>query len=203
MVLETLAGRMVAMAAGEPAAMADTPDVRSRHENVSVSEHSSPSLKRAQAAARNALDADLGRIGLTIPQFLALAHVAENADVSGAELARMCSVTPQASSRSSAPLRTAGLVRRVPAAGGGRSLTMRLTDKGAELVKNGVRARLRDRALHPRHPRADAYEASIARSTASRMRSPKSRSWSRRRHGTATSMTVLRRCNARQDPTDV
>ena len=135
MVLETLAGRMVAMAAGEPAAMADTPDVRSRHENVSVSEHLLSKLKRAQAAARNALDADLGRIGLTIPQFLALAHVAENAALSGAELARMCSVTPQAVVAIVARLRTAGLVRRVPAAGGGRSLTMRLTDKGAELVK--------------------------------------------------------------------
>jgi DNA-binding MarR family transcriptional regulator len=115
--------------------MADSPDVRSRLENMSVSEHLLSKLKRAQAATRAAIDADLGRIGLTIPQFLALAHIAENADVSGAELARMCWVTPQATVAIVARLRAAGLVRRVPAAGGGRSLTMRLTDKGADLVK--------------------------------------------------------------------
>ncbi len=47
----------------------------------------------------------------------------------------MCSVTPQAIVAIVARLRAAGLIRRVPAAGGGRSLTMRLTDKGEELVR--------------------------------------------------------------------
>jgi DNA-binding MarR family transcriptional regulator len=126
---------MVAMAAGEAAAMADTPEVRSRLENLSVSEHLLSKLKRAQATTRAALDADLGRIGITIPQFLALAHIAEKADVSSAELARRCWVSPQAMTAIVGRLRDAGLIHRVPAAGGGRSLTMRLTDKGAELVK--------------------------------------------------------------------
>lgn len=110
-------------------------DARTRLENMRVSEHLLAKLKRAQWAARNALDADLARIGLTIPQFLALAHIADNADVSGAELARMCSVTPQAIVSIVARLRDAGLIHRVPAAGGGRSLTMRLTEKGADLIK--------------------------------------------------------------------
>lgn len=111
-------------------------EARDRLENLRISEHLLAKLKRAQSAARNALDADLSRIGLTIPQFLALAHIAENADVSGAELARLCSVTPQAIVSIVARLREAGLIVRVPAAGGGRSLTMRLTDKGADLIKS-------------------------------------------------------------------
>jgi DNA-binding MarR family transcriptional regulator len=123
---------MTAVAVGEPAAMADA---RTRLENMRISEHLLAKLKRAQSAARNALDADLARIGLTIPQFLALAHIAENTDVSGAALARMCSVTPQAIVSIVARLREAGLIDRAPAAGGGRSLTMRLTEKGGDLIK--------------------------------------------------------------------
>jgi DNA-binding MarR family transcriptional regulator len=115
--------------------MADSRDVLSRLEELSVSAHLLSKLKHAQAAARAALEGEFGRIGITIPQFLALAFISENADtISSAELARQSYVSPQAMITIVARLEAAGLITRAPAAGGGRSLTMHLTDKGTELL---------------------------------------------------------------------
>jgi DNA-binding MarR family transcriptional regulator len=126
---------MIAAAAGEPAAMADPRDVLSRLEELSVSGHLLSKLKHAQAASRAALESEFGRIGITIPQFLALANIDENEDISSAELARQSYVSPQAMITIVARLEAAGLITRAPAAGGGRSLAMRLTDKGTELLR--------------------------------------------------------------------
>jgi DNA-binding MarR family transcriptional regulator len=114
--------------------MADSPDALSRLEEHSVSAHLLSKLKHAQSAARAALESEFGRIGITIPQFLALANIDENDDISSAELARKSYVSPQAMITIVARLEAAGLITRAPASGGGRSLAMRLTAKGAELL---------------------------------------------------------------------
>jgi DNA-binding MarR family transcriptional regulator len=127
---------MVAAAAGEPAAMADSSDALSRLEELSVSAHLLSKLKHAQAASRAALESEFGRIGITIPQFLALASIDENDDISSAELARKSYCSPQAMITIVARLEAAGLITRAPAAGGGRSLAMRLTAKGEALLSS-------------------------------------------------------------------
>ena len=68
--------------------MADSHDVLSRLEEPAVSGHLLSKLKHAQAASRAALEGEFGRIGITIPQFLALASIDETTDISSAELAR-------------------------------------------------------------------------------------------------------------------
>ncbi len=119
--------------------MADPPDVLSQLEELSVCEHLLSKLKYAQAASRAALETEFARIGITIPQFLALAAIEENADISSAELARLSYVSPQAMITIVARLRSAKLITRAPAAGGGRALTLRLTEKGTKLL-DGARA---------------------------------------------------------------
>jgi DNA-binding MarR family transcriptional regulator len=114
--------------------MAEPPDVLHRLEDRSIREHLLSKLKYAQAASRAALETELSRIGITIPQFLALAAIEESAFLSSAELARMSYVTPQAMITIVARLQSANLISRAPAAGGGRSLTLRLTAKGTELL---------------------------------------------------------------------
>jgi DNA-binding MarR family transcriptional regulator len=119
--------------------MTDSPDVLSRLEEHSICEHLLSKLKYAQAASRGALETEFSQIGITIPQFLALAAIEENADISSAELARMSYVSPQAMITIVARLQSAKLLTRAPAAGGGRALTLRLTVKGTRLL-NDARA---------------------------------------------------------------
>ena len=114
--------------------MADSSDVLSRLGERSVSAHLLSKLKYAQGASRGALETEFARIGVTIPQFLALAAIEENADISSAELARMSYCSPQAMITIVARLQSAKLITRAPAAGGGRSLTLRLTAKGTRLL---------------------------------------------------------------------
>jgi len=126
---------MNTMAAEEPAAMADSSDVLSRLDNLCTSVHLLSKLKHAQSASRAALEGEFSRIGITIPQFLALAEIDQNANISSAELARQSYVSPQAMMTIVARLEASGSITRTPAAHGGRSLTMRLTPKGAALLK--------------------------------------------------------------------
>ena len=122
------------MIAEEPAVMADTPDVALRLADLAVCDHLLSKLKRAQSASRAALDVEFSRIGVTIPQFLALAAIDQSEDISSAELARQSYVTPQAMVTIVARLQAAGLITRAPATGGGRALSMRLTAKGSALL---------------------------------------------------------------------
>ena len=116
--------------------MADSSDALSRLEELSVSAHLLSKLKHAHAASRAALESEFGRIGITIPQFLALANVDENDDISSAELARKSYCSPQAMITIVARLEASGLISRAPAAAGGRSLAMRLTAKGHALLRS-------------------------------------------------------------------
>src|SRR5437660_790831 len=125
---------MVGTAAAEAAAMADPADVLNRLADPRISAHLLSKLKHAQNTARAALAAELDKIGLTTPQFLALAAIEQGEEISSAELARRSFVTPQAMITIVARLESAGLITRAPAAGGGRSLALRLTAHGAAML---------------------------------------------------------------------
>lgn len=112
--------------------MADREQTLRRLEDTSVCAHLLSKLKYAQATTRAALAAEFDKIGLTTPQFLALAAIAENDDVTSAELARQSFVSPQAMITVVARLQAGGLITRAP--GGGRAIAMRLTPKGTEVL---------------------------------------------------------------------
>lgn len=52
-------------------------------------------IKRAQQAIRQAMDKALSNINLTTPQYVALNELSKASELSNAELARCCFVTPQ------------------------------------------------------------------------------------------------------------
>jgi DNA-binding MarR family transcriptional regulator len=115
--------------------MADPRPTLDRLEDKSVCAHLLSKLKYTQANTRTALAVEFDKIGLTTPQFLALAAIDENADISSAELARQSFVSPQAMITIVARLEGAGLITRTPATGGGRTLTMRLTEEGVDKLE--------------------------------------------------------------------
>ncbi|MBW7883480.1 MAG: MarR family transcriptional regulator [Caldilineaceae bacterium] len=69
-------------------------------------------LKRAQQALRLAMDEVLRSIGLTTPQYAALAILEESPGISNAELARRAFVTPQTMHQIIFALERAGYVER-------------------------------------------------------------------------------------------
>lgn len=92
-------------------------------------------LRQAQAAVRNAIDADLAAVGLTSPQFLVLNLLHAYPGISGAELARVAELTPQTVNLVVRRLEERGLVRRAQHATHGRVLTLELSAQGvAELT---------------------------------------------------------------------
>lgn len=127
------------MAVAEAAAMTPAEEILERLEDPRIEAHLLSKLKSAHGTARAALATELARIGLTTPQFLALAAIEHNADISSAELARQSFVTPQAMIAIVARLESAKLITRVPAARGGRSLTMRLTPNGQKALSEARR----------------------------------------------------------------
>lgn len=94
-------------------------------------------LKRAQHALRLAMDETLREIGVTTPQYAALAMLEEEDGVSSAELARRAFVTPQTMNTLVANLETRGLVERRAHPSHGRILQTRLTGRGRSLLNEG------------------------------------------------------------------
>lgn len=94
-------------------------------------------LKRAQHALRLAMDETLREIGLTTPQYAALAMLEEEGGISGAELARRAFVTPQTMNTIVANLETRQLVDRSAHPSHGRILETRLTEHGRSLLSQG------------------------------------------------------------------
>jgi DNA-binding MarR family transcriptional regulator len=91
-------------------------------------------LKRAQHALRIEMDGALRQIGLTTPQYAALAALEGESGLSGAELARRCFVTPQTMNGVVVNLENAGFVERRPHPGHGRVLQTYLTGEGEAMV---------------------------------------------------------------------
>ena len=91
-------------------------------------------LKRAQHALRVEMDGALRRVGLTTPQYAALAVLEGEPGLSGAELARRCFVTPQTMNGILVNLENAGMVKRGPHPEHGRVLRAYLTGEGEAMV---------------------------------------------------------------------
>jgi DNA-binding MarR family transcriptional regulator len=113
----------------------------SRHATRSdVATYVGYALKEAQHALRIRLDEALRPIGLTAPQFAALASLAEEPGMSGARLARRCFVTPQTMNGIIANLETAGLIERHADPNHGRILQATLAQRGRAKLDQALRA---------------------------------------------------------------
>jgi len=100
--------------------------------------HLLATLKYASSASRAALETEFDRLGITPQQFLALVEIAENADISNAQLARHGYVSAQTMNALVGRLEAAGLIRRVPCPTGGRTLQTRITPAGAKLLDRAM-----------------------------------------------------------------
>lgn len=91
-------------------------------------------MKRVQHALRSEMDGALRGIGMTTPQYAALAVLGGEAGLSGAELARRCFVTPQTMNGILVNLEKAGLLERRPHPEHGRVLQAYLTGNGERIL---------------------------------------------------------------------
>ena len=93
------------------------------------------SVKRLQARHHRNGDAALAPLGLTVVQWDALRHIAENPGASLIDLAQLTFQSGQAFGTLTTRMVARGLIERV--AGPGRSVRHQLTPKGEELRKSG------------------------------------------------------------------
>ncbi len=91
-------------------------------------------IKRAEQALIAAKTAALKPFGLTVPQFSALLHLAENPGISAAALARLAGVTPPTMNTVLGNLQERGLVERTPHEWHKNVLETRLTEAGRALT---------------------------------------------------------------------
>ncbi|GAT69266.1 winged helix-turn-helix transcriptional regulator [Planomonospora sp. ID91781] len=94
-------------------------------------------LKRAEQALTAAKHAALKPAGLTVPQYAALLHLAQNPGISAAALARACAVTPPTMNTVLKNLQESGLIERTPHEWHRNILETRLTAKGEEVLADG------------------------------------------------------------------
>lgn len=92
-------------------------------------------IKRIQARHHRELDARLGELGLSLVQWDALRHMAENPDASLRDLAQLTFQSEQAFGTLATRMVRRGLVERVD--GPGRAIKHRVTGKGARLLVDG------------------------------------------------------------------
>lgn len=102
--------------------------------NLDLDESIGYELKRVQHALRQAMDAEVRTLGLTTPQYAALSVLERGEELSGAELARRCFVTPQTMSGIISGLESAELIERRAHPTHGRVVQARLTQEGAGLL---------------------------------------------------------------------
>jgi DNA-binding MarR family transcriptional regulator len=81
-----------------------------------------------------------GHPGLTPPQYPVLSAAAAEPGLSGAELARDCMLTPQATSEIISRLAAAGLLQRRPDPRDRRGLLMAVTEAGRDLLSRAAQA---------------------------------------------------------------
>jgi DNA-binding MarR family transcriptional regulator len=103
------------------------------------------SMKAVLQGFRVLLDEDLQPLGITTSQLRMLWSIAENPGISGAKMARVCSVTPQSGQATLAMMETQGWVRRRPSKASERVLVAELTNKGQRVL---VKARKIAEALN-------------------------------------------------------
>jgi DNA-binding MarR family transcriptional regulator len=105
-----------------------------------VEGHTGFLLGQAWHTFRNAMDAALREHGLNHPQYGVLSVLAREPGLSGADLARAYSQTPQAMNGVLATLERAGLIERRPHPTHGRILQVRLTAEGSERLAKATPA---------------------------------------------------------------
>jgi DNA-binding MarR family transcriptional regulator len=110
-------------------------------EAVSSSSNPSPTgeslgklLKRSEQTLLRAKSAAVKTAGLTLPQYVALAELAERPGITGAELARACLVSPQAMMVVLKAMEEQGLVERTQHPRHQTVLEIRLTSVGREAL---------------------------------------------------------------------
>ena len=82
------------------------------------------------------MDEELQPLGITTSQLRMLWSIAENPGISGAKMARLCSITPQSGQATLVMMEVQKWVRRRPSEASHRVLVAELTNKGqAILVK--------------------------------------------------------------------
>ncbi|HSY34247.1 MAG TPA: MarR family transcriptional regulator [Acidobacteriaceae bacterium] len=105
-------------------------------------------MKAVLQGCRVVLDEELQPLGITTSQLRMLWSIAENPGISGAKMARLCSVTPQSGQATLAMMEAQGWVRRRPSEATHRVLVAELTSKGQRvLVKARELAKALDRRL--------------------------------------------------------
>jgi DNA-binding MarR family transcriptional regulator len=87
------------------------------------------------AHVRVPVNAALEELGLGLPQFVCMRTLSASPGLSGAELARVANVSPQAMDRVLSGLQARGIVTRSADGVVGRGLPARLTPDGAVLLK--------------------------------------------------------------------
>ncbi|QXJ26356.1 MarR family transcriptional regulator [Actinomadura graeca] len=113
-----------------------------------VTERIGSHLKRAEQALNGAKQAAVRPSGLTVPQYAALLHLADNPGMSAAALARACAVTPPTMNTVLKNLQERGLIERTPHAWHRNILETRLTAEGeTALADADVRAVRVERGL--------------------------------------------------------
>ncbi|WP_218826635.1 MarR family winged helix-turn-helix transcriptional regulator [Actinomadura meyerae] len=91
-------------------------------------------LKHAEQALNGAKSAALRPSGLTVPQYAALLHLADNPGMSAAALARACLVTPPTMNTVLKNLQERGLIERTPHEWHRNILETRLTAEGEKVL---------------------------------------------------------------------
>lgn len=105
-------------------------------------------LKRAEQALNGAKQTAVKPSGLTVPQYAALLHLADNPGMSAAALARACAVTPPTMNTVLKNLRERGLIERTPHEWHRNILETRLTGEGERVLNDAdVRAVRVERGL--------------------------------------------------------
>jgi DNA-binding MarR family transcriptional regulator len=106
-------------------------------------------LRRTQHAIRTRLDGDLAATGLTTPQYMVLAALELEGELSASALAREFGMTAQTVNVMVKCLETGGFVRRIRHPAHGRILLAGLTAAGRRALKRGraVALGVQDRVL--------------------------------------------------------
>lgn len=97
-------------------------------------------LYRMMSVLRPQVAAELGPLGLGLPEFVCLRVLSLSPGLSSAELARGTNVSPQAMNLVLRGLQDMGAVTRPAAVSSGRALPARLTAKGRALLKRAEAA---------------------------------------------------------------
>jgi DNA-binding MarR family transcriptional regulator len=91
-------------------------------------------MKALLQGLRVLLDEDLQPLGITTSQLRMLWSIAENPGISGAKMARICSITPQSGQATLAMMEAQKWVRRRPSEASHRVLVAELTTKGQRIL---------------------------------------------------------------------